>query len=195
MPHYQCPAEVLRKSLSQLKQEERQRLQMACLWLQEQQFNYAVIGGLAVCQYAAKARPLTPDLDILVEDLDLVKEVLIHQNIYQEALVGQNGIEIGLHIPVLNLDVLASEFMPDPIRCNDKIEAVLLWESKIKFIDIHSLLLTKLHSARNHDFEDVQLLVTHPTLKIKILIEIGETYPAWKEELQSVFWQLERREM
>ena len=121
-----------------------------------------IIGGIAVVNYSTGERMLTPDLDFMVDDIDLVKVKLSNDNIVYDDLY--TGIEksLGITANQLNTDFLSSNV--GNIQLNELIieepRVTRIGGYQVKIISPELLAIMKFIIGRDRDFSDGMALLS-----------------------------------
>lgn len=143
--------------LNLLSQPELEKINLGFKWIQSNLDQYVIVGGVAVVSYTSGNRVLTPDLDIMVNDIDLVKKKLEDQGLKSSNLT--NGL--GVMVEEYNLDIL------DTQTGNKVLNKLILNKSNhheiygqpFKIIEPELLTILKLELGRTKDLEDGLMLL------------------------------------
>ena len=145
-----------------LTQEQITTLEKGLTWTINNIPDAIMIGGIAVVNYSTGERMLTPDLDFMVDDIDIVKEKLSNDNIVYDDLY--TGIEKSLGITVyeFNTDYLNSKI--GNIQLNELIieepQLTRIGGYQVKIIKPELLAIMKLIIGRDRDFSDGMVLLS-----------------------------------
>jgi len=93
------------------------KLQRGLQWLKDNGVKGIVIGGTAVVHYVSGARDLTPDLDLMVNNLDQIKQRLSTQKIQYSPLTGGTSKQIGKFGGIAGIQI--QEFDMDLLDAKD----------------------------------------------------------------------------
>ena len=121
-----------------------------------------IIGGTAVVHYVNNERELTPDLDFMVDDIDIVKDKLSNDNIVYDNLY--TGIEksLGITANQLNTDFLCNNV--GNIQLNKLIleepQVTRIGGYQVNIIKPELLAIMKLIIGRDKDFSDGMALLS-----------------------------------
>ena len=145
-----------------LTQEQITTLQKGLTWTIKNIPDAILIGGTSTVNYVVNDRKLTPDLDFMVDDIDIVKDKLSNGNIVYDDLY--TGIEKSLGITVyeFNTDYLNSKI--GNIQLNELIieepQLTRIGGYQVKIINPELLAIMKLIIGRDKDFSDGMALLS-----------------------------------
>ena len=118
-------------------------------WTIQNYSNAVLIGGSAVVYYLNKKRPLTPDIDFLVEDIELLKSKLDDVDILYRANRSGNIGLLGISVEEFNADYL---------------------DSNVGNVNLNKLILK---TFRNSKINNVNVRIINPELLAIMKIELG----------------------
>ncbi len=115
-----------------------------------------LIGGTATVHYISGKRELTPDLDFLISDTELVRVKLAQENIVFHDLLGSNGSIIGFTAPELNVDFLESMIGNKNLNrlILETANITIIGGFEVKVICPELLAIMKLELCRERDLND-----------------------------------------
>ena len=102
------------KEMALLNPHAINKTQAAMQFIQQHSIPGAIIGGIAVANYVHD-RPLTPDVDFLTSDLQLVKTVLQKQGMSFQPLASSGDFG-GVYVPELDADFLDANEGNSPLN-------------------------------------------------------------------------------
>lgn len=165
----------LYNKINLLNESQLVKLNKGLIWTVDNIPNAVLIGGTAVIHYINTARELTPDIDFIVEDIDMIKNKLYESNIkYNQLDVGRI---LGITVPEFNTDYLDSSI--GNVKLNRLIlrtfNKVLIGGVNVKIINPELLAIMKLELGRDKDIEDgLSLLNSGKLNKDKYLEYLNE---------------------
>ncbi len=158
----------LYNSLKLIEPVELQKLLNGLNWIIHREIDAIIIGGTAVVIYLPSGRNLTPDIDILVSNIETVIEKLEVDKIkYSQLMDG-----LGIVVDKFNLDII------DGNEGHIYLNRLILSTSQInriggidfKIIDPNLLFISKMLVAREKDVQDAFLLLNNGGLdRVKFL--------------------------
>jgi hypothetical protein len=155
--------------------EQIKRTQSALDWLVDTGLQNAVVivGGTAVAHHSGIARPLTPDIDFLVRDLQPIRRLLQQERIAYTPLEFTDDSHVGISVPIFDADFM--------VMTNAKLNETIFATSRVsrfggkpfRFIAPEMLAMMKLLTGRNKDLDDaVKVLQSLPsTASFKSLVK------------------------
>lgn len=96
------------EKINKLTEEQINNISNGLDWTVKNIPSAILVGGTAVINYITGVRDLTPDLDFMVNDIDLVKSKLTNDNIKYSPLNPGYNDPIGVTVDELNTDYLDS---------------------------------------------------------------------------------------
>jgi hypothetical protein len=149
-------SQTLFKEMAVMNPNTIEKATKAMQFIHDNKIHGAIIGGVAVSNYT-EDRPLTPDIDFMTSDLELVKKILDEKNIpYRPlALTGSFGIAV----PSMDLDFLdASNGNENEVAMNSYIIQTAKNETiggqQFPMIDPAVLTIQKFTIGREKDTKD-----------------------------------------
>lgn len=137
-------------------------------WTMNNFKNAVLIGGGATVHYISSARDLTPDLDFLVNDIDLVRTRLSRDNIKYDRLYIGKEKSLGLVVDQFNIDYLDSNV--GNIRLNELImetsNVANVGGFQVKIINPELLAIMKFELGRDKDISDAFMLLSSGKIDI-----------------------------
>jgi len=160
-------SELLEDAISKLSLSSQKPILDGLTWFSKNGLlkNLVMIGGCAVATYCPE-RALTPDFDLVANDLDriierLEKEDLEHKPLFTHSL-------IGYQIPTYNVDIIKPSYGNDLINFAFKYcHIVELKSIKVRVIIPELLLIIKILLGREKDLNDAFRLVESKALSIE----------------------------
>lgn len=142
----------LEQKLNLLSDVELQKILLGFNWLKDNHNNAVILGGVAVVSYINGGRLLTPDLDIMVNDINLIKEVLDNQGLKYSNLIN----DLGISVQEFNLDILdgnTGNKQLNQLILSDPIEHKI-YGNNYRIIRPELLVILKLELGRTKDISD-----------------------------------------
>ncbi len=141
--------------ISLLTEQQIQQISNGMEWTVNNYPNAVVVGGTALVHYLKNSRDLTPDIDFMVDDIELLKEKLENDNIEYSPLRSTNQI-IGTTVDVFNTDYL------DSSTINPTLNKIILSTAvrtqiggyEVRIISPELLAIMKLELGRDKDIKD-----------------------------------------
>lgn len=140
-----------------LTEQQQRDIEKGLQWIDQNYGDVIVVGGIAVVNYLTGSRTLTPDLDVMVNDLDHLKSKLDEQEINYENLINN----LGITVPQFNtdfLDVHQGNFEINKLAIGQP-NVTTIFGYKMKIIKAEILTIMKLELGRGKDFGDVLALL------------------------------------
>jgi hypothetical protein len=149
-------SENLWKKVNMLTEEQLNKISTGLDWTVSNIPSAVLVGGTAVIHYITGARDLTPDLDFLVKDIDIVKSKLSYDNLRFGELNPGYHEPIGITADDLNTDYL------DPEAVNPTLNRLILQTSikgvvgghGVNIINPELLAIQKIDLSREKDVND-----------------------------------------
>lgn len=135
-----------------LTEQQQRDIEKGLQWIDQNYGDVIVVGGIAVVNYLTGSRTLTPDLDVMVNDLDHLKSKLDEQEINYENLINN----LGITVPQFNtdfLDVHQGNFEINKLAIGQP-NVTTIFGYKMKIIKPELLTIMKLELGRNKDLGD-----------------------------------------
>lgn len=127
-------------------------------WIIHNNINGVIIGGTAVAHYLPSGRSLTPDIDLLVKNLNDTKEILDQQNIQYDNLTYDTGIVVDqFNIDFIDGMTKYGRAMVDLVF--NTAESVVIGGVKFRMIAPELLTIMKHIVGREKDQDDYFLLL------------------------------------
>lgn len=149
-----------------LSEEEVNRITLGIDWINKRIPNSIIIGGTALIHYLPSSRDLTPDLDIMVLNLDFSKNALIKDNIEFRTITSGNNPNLGITVPKFNTDLLDSS--TGNVSINNLIlknyTTGMLNNRQVKFVIPELLTIMKIEIGREKDTNDAFALLSSNVL-------------------------------
>ena len=125
-------------------------------WTTENLPSAVLVGGTAVVHYITGSRDLTPDLDFLVRDIEMVKTKLSHNDIYYTPLNPGLDEPIGITVDEINTDYLDSEEVNPTLNqlILRTFNKVTVGGKTVNIINPELLAIMKIDVAREKDVND-----------------------------------------
>lgn len=126
-------------------------------WIKDNNIDAVLVGGSSVIHYLdSGSRSLTPDLDLVVSDIPLLKNKLDKDKMPYSELIGVGGKNIGITVPEFNTDFLSS------INDSKQLAKLALQSAlttniggnSVKIISPELLTIVKLDLGRTKDLND-----------------------------------------
>lgn len=148
-------SKTLFKEMALLRPNAIQKAQKGFQWMHDNFIDGVLIGGMATAHWG-QDRALTPDMDVMVDDVNNIKTMLHFQNIPFQPLAGIKGRYEGIHVPSLDIDFI------DATKGNVQLNQHIMKTASLqriggvsfKVADPHVLSISKFWSARNKDLDD-----------------------------------------
>ena len=102
-------SENLYEKINLLSDEQINAIDNGLKWTTKNIKNAVIIGGMGTVYYVSNSRKLTPDLDYLTEDIELVKTKLSAGNKVFRSLDAGYEYSLGVTVDLFNTDFLDSE--------------------------------------------------------------------------------------
>jgi len=139
-----------------LTEEQMVNISTGLDWTVENIPNAVLIGGTAVVHYINGARDLTPDLDFMVDDINIVKTKLSEENIRYDDLNPGVSTPLGITVDIFNSDYLDIEI--GNINLNKLVMQTPIIASiggrQVHVINPELLVIMKMEVGRDKDFQD-----------------------------------------
>jgi len=149
-----------------LTEEEINKITSGLDWINKRIPNSIIIGGTSLIHYLPYSRDLTPDLDILVLNLDFSKDALMKDNIEFRTITSGNNPNLGITIPKFNTDLLDSS--TGNVNINNLIlknyNTGMLNNRQVKFVIPELLTIMKIEIGREKDTNDAFALLSSNVL-------------------------------
>lgn len=149
-----------------LTEEDVNKITLGLDWINKRIPNSIIIGGTALAHYLPNSRDLTPDLDIMVLNLDFSKNALMKDNIEFRTITSGNNPNLGITIPKFNTDLLDSS--TGNVSINNLIlknyNTGMLNNRQVKFIIPELLTIMKIEIGREKDTNDAFALLSSNVL-------------------------------
>lgn len=148
-------SKTLFKEMALLRPNAIKKATTGFQWMHDNHIQGVLIGGMATAHWS-QDRPLTPDMDVMVNDIEGVKAILAQQQIPFEPLAGIEGRYEGIQVPSLDIDFLDANKGNKALNQHIMNTASLQRIGGVSFhvADPHALSIGKMWSGRNKDFED-----------------------------------------
>lgn len=152
-----------------LSEIEKQKIIKGLNFIINSRLNMVLVGGMAVVHHLKTNRVLTPDVDILVSDMDKLKELLYRHNIKYNNL----NNNLGITVDEFNTDFLDSQ------ANNKKLNKVILSTPNIAKIAGYSiniinpelLFIMKMETSRDKDIDDAINIIKSGILSKQVFLK------------------------
>jgi predicted nucleotidyltransferase len=166
---YLTDSKTLFQEMAVLNPNAINKIQSALQFLIDNHVNAVLIGGMAVAHWTTD-RKLTPDVDVLTNEMSRIEQILNQNNIEYQPLA-QVGNFAGIQVPRFDLDVL------DANKGNSQFNQYVIHTARpariggvgFKVIDPDVLCIMKFDLTRQRDTEDAFKLLGSGNVRLRTL--------------------------
>jgi predicted nucleotidyltransferase len=177
----------LYNKLALLTECETSKIYLGIEWIIENYPEAVIIGGTAVVNFLDGGRDLTPDLDIMVDSIDVVKQRLDKDNT-QYKIISVGGGNLGITVDKFNADFLDSN--AGNIYLNKLVlktfKTTIIGGKKLRVITPELLTILKIELGRDKDIDDGLALIASKKLNKEIYLQFVNDFENKLHEYQAL---------